>query len=87
MAELCICAAVRVQNSFAVECVKPDPQIYRTTIEQLGVNPAETLYIGDGGDDELAGAERAGLRAAQAGWFVRREASPGFHFWPIRRMS
>jgi len=60
--------------SFAVRCVKPDPQIYLTTIEQLGVNPAETLYIGDGGDDELAGAERAGLRAAQAGWFVQREA-------------
>ncbi|MBC8107204.1 MAG: HAD-IA family hydrolase [Anaerolineae bacterium] len=63
--------------SFAVECLKPNPQIYFTTIEQLGVNPAETLYIGDGGDDELAGAERAGLRAAQAGWFVQREALAG----------
>jgi len=66
--------------SYAVGCVKPDPQIYLTTIEQLGSNPAETLYIGDGGDDELAGAERAGLRAAQAGWFVQREASAGIPF-------
>ena len=66
--------------SFAVECVKPDPQIYLTTIEQLGVNPAETLYIGDGGDDELAGAERAGLRAAQAGWFVSRPRSGAVAF-------
>jgi len=66
--------------SYAVGCVKPDPQIYRTTIEQLGVSPEETLYIGDGGDDELAGAERAGLRAAQAAWFVQREASAGIPF-------
>ena len=58
--------------SCAVGSVKPDLAIYRTTIEQLGVSPEETLYIGDGGDDELAGAERAGLRAAQAGWFVAR---------------
>jgi HAD superfamily hydrolase (TIGR01549 family) len=66
--------------SFAVGCVKPDPRIYLTTIEQLGVNAAETVYIGDGGDDELAGAERAGLRAAQARWFVQREAVPGIPF-------
>jgi HAD superfamily hydrolase (TIGR01509 family) len=58
--------------SFAVGMVKPDPRIYLHAIEQLGVNPADALYIGDGGDDELAGAERAGLRAAQAGWFVSR---------------
>jgi HAD superfamily hydrolase (TIGR01549 family) len=64
--------------SFAVQCVKPHPQIYLTAIERLGVNPAETLYIGDGGDDELVGAQRAGLRAAQAGWFVARAASLPF---------
>lgn len=50
--------------------VKPDPRIYLHTIEQLEVKASEALYVGDGGDDELAGAERAGLRAAQAGWFV-----------------
>jgi putative hydrolase of the HAD superfamily len=58
--------------SFAVGCVKPDRRIYLTAIEQLGVSPEDTLYIGDGGDDELAGAERAGLRTAQAGWYVER---------------
>jgi HAD superfamily hydrolase (TIGR01509 family) len=58
--------------SFAVGCVKPDRRIYLTAIEQLGVSAGDTLYIGDGGDDELAGAERAGLRTAQAGWYVER---------------
>lgn len=66
--------------SFAAGCVKPDPRIYLNAIEQLGVNPADALYIGDGGDDELAGAERAGLRAAQAGWFVARPRSGAVAF-------
>lgn len=38
------------------------------------------MYIGDGGDDELGGAERAGLRAYRATWFVRN--SPQKAIWP-----
>ncbi len=30
-----------------------------------------TVFIGDGADNELAGAEQAGLRAGRAAWFVR----------------
>ena len=50
---------------------KPDPAIYRAAMRELGVEPATTVYVGDGGDDELAGAERAGLRAFRAEWFVK----------------
>ena len=63
--------------SFATGAVKPDPRIYLEATERLGVKPEDALYIGDGGDDELQGAQRAGLRAAQAGWFVSRAASAG----------
>jgi HAD superfamily hydrolase (TIGR01509 family) len=63
--------------SYAAGAVKPDPRIYLDATGQLGVKPEDTLYVGDGGDDELAGAERAGLRAAQASWFVSRAASAG----------
>jgi putative hydrolase of the HAD superfamily len=69
----------RAVFSFAAGCVKPDAGIYQIAVEELGVSPAETLYIGDGGDDELAGAERAGLRAAQAGWFVSRAELSSVH--------
>jgi HAD superfamily hydrolase (TIGR01549 family) len=61
--------------SYAARFVKPDPRVYLQAVDQLGVKPAEALYVGDGGDDELAGAERAGLRAAQAAWFVPPIAS------------
>jgi putative hydrolase of the HAD superfamily len=55
--------------SFDVGAAKPEPQIYLEATRRLRVEPAEALFVGDGGDDELAGAERAGLGAAQAAWF------------------
>jgi putative hydrolase of the HAD superfamily len=42
---------------------KPDPRIYRLALGQLGVEPAEAVFVGDGANDELAGAERVGMRA------------------------
>jgi putative hydrolase of the HAD superfamily len=42
---------------------KPDPRAYLSCMERLGVEPRETLFVGDGANDELAGAERVGLHA------------------------
>ena len=39
---------------------------------RMGIQPEATVYVGDGGDDELAGAERVGLRACRAAWFGGR---------------
>jgi putative hydrolase of the HAD superfamily len=50
--------------SCSVGLAKPDPRIYRLAAEELGVAPEECLFVGDGANDELAGAERAGMRAA-----------------------
>ena len=44
---------------------KPDPRIYEIACERLGVEPAECLFVGDGANDELPGAERAGMTAVQ----------------------
>jgi len=49
---------------------KPDPEIYLRAVRRLGVRPETTVYIGDGADNELTGAEQAGLRACRAAWFV-----------------
>jgi HAD superfamily hydrolase (TIGR01509 family) len=69
--------------SYAERIAKPDPGIYQRALVRLGVAPATTVYIGDGGDDELGGAERAGLRAYRAAWFVRN--SPQQATWPELR--
>jgi putative hydrolase of the HAD superfamily len=42
---------------------KPDPRIYLLACEELGIEPAEAIFVGDGANDELAGAERVGMRA------------------------
>ncbi len=42
---------------------KPDPRIYRHCCELLGVEPGEAVFVGDGANDELAGARRVGMEA------------------------
>jgi putative hydrolase of the HAD superfamily len=42
---------------------KPDPRIYLACCEELGVEPHEAVFVGDGANDELAGAQRVGMRA------------------------
>jgi putative hydrolase of the HAD superfamily len=44
---------------------KPDPRIYEIACERLEVEPAECLFVGDGANDELPGAERVGMTALQ----------------------
>jgi HAD superfamily hydrolase (TIGR01509 family) len=58
--------------SFEVGLAKPDPAIYLEATRRLGVSASDTWFIGDGQDDELPGAERAGLRSFQALWFLKR---------------
>jgi putative hydrolase of the HAD superfamily len=49
--------------SCSVGMRKPDPRIYLLACEQLGVEPHEAMFVGDGANDELAGAERVGMTA------------------------
>ncbi|MGW2695297.1 HAD family hydrolase [Streptomyces sp. NPDC001296] len=52
--------------------VKPAPQLFRAVLRELGAAPHQVLYCGDGGGDELAGAERVGIRAVR----VERRGGP-----------
>jgi len=42
---------------------KPDPFLYLSAAEQLGLAADECLYVGDGGSNELTGAVNAGMAA------------------------
>jgi putative hydrolase of the HAD superfamily len=55
---------------------KPDPRLFRTVAARLAAEPAECLYVGDGGGDELAGASSVGMRAvllAGPDWHLNSE--------------
>ncbi|MFE9689046.1 HAD family hydrolase [Micromonospora sp. NPDC005806] len=51
--------------SVQVGCCKPDPALYLAACRRLGLAPADCLYVGDGGSQELTGAERAGMTAVR----------------------
>jgi putative hydrolase of the HAD superfamily len=42
-------------------CLKPDRRIYELVCAKLGVEPRECLFVGDGANDELRGAQDAGM--------------------------
>ena len=49
--------------SCSVGMRKPDPPIYHLACEKLHVEPGEAMFVGDGANDELAGAQRVGMEA------------------------
>ena len=49
--------------SFVTGHRKPAPENYLTCCAGLGVDPAECVYVGDGGSNELSGARALGMRA------------------------
>ncbi len=50
-------------ETFSSDCglMKPEPEIYLQTAAALGVEARECLFVGDGANDELAGAARVGM--------------------------
>ena len=54
---------------------KPDPAIFLMACDLLGVQPGETVYVGDSFRNDVVGAAAAGLASC---WFnPRGEAAPG----------
>jgi putative hydrolase of the HAD superfamily len=47
--------------SSSVGLRKPDPRICALALDELEVPASEALFVGDGANDELAGAERVGM--------------------------
>jgi HAD superfamily hydrolase (TIGR01549 family) len=55
--------------SFQVGKYKPNSEIYQRACENLNVSPINTLFIGDGGSNELYGASKVGMNTYHATWF------------------
>lgn len=63
--------------SFQVGWVKPEVEIYRVARAALQVEASQTLFVGDGGSDELMGAQKVGMTPLWATWFLDA--------WPIEK--
>src|SRR5262249_18455841 len=43
-------------DSTAVGCTKPDPRIFRHALDRLGLDAADTIFVGDSPTRDMAGA-------------------------------
>lgn len=68
--------------SFDERLRKPNPAIFEKCLEKLNVQAEDCLYIGDGGSYELETAERIGMKAVQAVWYLKENTSQ-----PAKRKS
>jgi putative hydrolase of the HAD superfamily len=83
-------AGLGLQDAFDIvliseelEIGKPDPRIYALALEQLGVQAAETLFVGDSPVNDVQGPQQAGMKAAL---FPGGHALPG-HIRPDFTLS
>ena len=51
---------------------KPEEEIFRRCVDELGVSYEECLYVGDGGSHELETALRLGMKPVQAVWYLQQ---------------
>jgi len=63
-----VCAEVGIERHFAtlvdstaVGCRKPEAAIFHHALRELGVPPAETLFVGDSRRRDMAGARALGM--------------------------
>jgi putative hydrolase of the HAD superfamily len=54
-----------------VGIIKPDNKIYEHCLTLLNEGPSDCFYVGDGGSNELFGAEQTGMRPLKALWFTK----------------
>jgi len=66
---------------------KPDARIYRLALDGLGIEPTDALFVGDGANDELAGAERVGMRAVLIHRPGEEPALPEVRAWSGPRIT
>jgi len=52
-----------IVTSAEVGVEKPDPAIFHAALNKAGVKPEEAIYVGDDYNNDVQGAERAGLKA------------------------
>ena len=64
---VCHNAAIRpffgaIVDSVRVGCVKPDPRIFQSALDELGVRAADAVFVGDSLPRDMAGARAMGMR-------------------------
>lgn len=73
--------------SSSVGCVKPDRRIYELACAELAVPPQTCLFVGDGANEELAGAARSGMTPVLLHPPGEQPRWDGLHDWTGLRVT
>ena len=77
----------RVFDSHILQVEKPHPRIFEIALEELNLNPADAIYIGDVFHIDVVGANRAGLAAIHLDPLGLYDGWPGVHIPDITHLS
>jgi putative hydrolase of the HAD superfamily len=58
--------------SCEVGYMKPEPQMYQISLQQLAVDAEDAVFVGDGSSNELEGARAAGMTTIMTAGIIRR---------------
>jgi putative hydrolase of the HAD superfamily len=56
-----------------VGILKPDENIYKLAMNQMGVKASESIFVGDGGSNELFGAKQVGMKTVFTEYLEKKE--------------
>ena len=56
---------------------KPQPEIFLQALQQLGVDPANAMFVGDRLEADVQGAANVGMTTVQALWFNADDNTAG----------
>lgn len=59
--------------SYKVGYVKPQSEIYHIGLDKMNISPEKSVFIGDGGSDELRGAKKLGMKTILSAHFLEKE--------------
>ncbi len=68
-------------------CMKPDRRIYEMALEELGLDGRDCLFVGDGANDELLGAQRVGMTSVLVHPDGEEPRWAGLQEWPGLRVT
>lgn len=57
-----------------VGMLKPEIGIYEFALRRIGVNPEDSIFVGDGGFEELFGAKRVGMKTVFTEYLDKKDA-------------
>ena len=61
--------------SYEVGYLKPQAEIYKIALKRMNVNPQNSIFIGDGGSDEIKGAKELGMKTIFTEYLLKRDKS------------